>query len=261
MQTPRRSEEQHPDMTSNNRSSSSLGLPVPQDEPCDDTTSRSELKRRREKQRRLDVRMAFEELSTIISLIDPGMVNIDAGRKRRKKTSDQDNANRVEIIHRATKIMRRLHHENEATKQMLTQMRNTTHHRYTDEGKVLVMVPTLALVEQQQQPPVAKATYPTYYQKQMVHQTMVPDYPQYIHSPILDQHNVYSPNGGSSAWGEPLRSLPVSMSAPHINLDVSKRTSHSSTKPADGNNATGLMGFFNSAGHFGGGSAGEGGRC
>jgi len=127
--------------------------------------------------------------------------------------------------------------------------------------KVLVMVPTLALVEQQQQPPVAKATYPTYYQKQMVHQTMVPDYPQYIHSPILDQHNVYSPNGGSSAWGEPLRSLPVSMSAPHINLDVSKRTSHSSTKPADGNNATGLMGFFNSAGHFGGGSAGEGGRC
>jgi len=121
-------------MTSNNRSSSSLGLPVPQDEPCDDTTSRSELKRRREKQRRLDVRMAFEELSTIISLIDPGMVNIDAGRKRRKKTSDQDNANRVEIIHRATKIMRRLHHENEATKQMLTQMRNTTHHRYTDEG-------------------------------------------------------------------------------------------------------------------------------
>eukprot|EP00538_Stauroneis_constricta_P004780 CAMPEP_0119572966 /NCGR_PEP_ID=MMETSP1352-20130426/44886_1 /TAXON_ID=265584 /ORGANISM="Stauroneis constricta, Strain CCMP1120" /LENGTH=457 /DNA_ID=CAMNT_0007622653 /DNA_START=94 /DNA_END=1464 /DNA_ORIENTATION=+ len=190
--------------------------------------SRSELKRRREKQRRLDVRIAFEELSTIMSLVDPdggsnqrqnGEGN-NNNKKRKKRNSDQDNANRVEMIYRATKIMRRLYYENEASKKLLAHMnlggvggrgsaaqsppsaaalpplaaaaagnggaaslfnagnvggqqRGMQLSPNEDPERVLVMVPTLALVDSPK--PVARAKYPSYYQQQM-NQGVLPDY-------------------------------------------------------------------------------------
>lgn len=113
------------------------GLPGLDDEHLagEDTESnskKSERKRQREKQRRSDLANAFEELSSLLSRIEPE--EDDAGGKKRKRRSSVDGSNeadaadssgmtRLDVIGRTIEILRRLHRENSELKQSLDQPR------------------------------------------------------------------------------------------------------------------------------------------
>lgn len=138
---------------------------------------RSERKREREKKRRSDLTSAFEELSQFIIQFEPqglddDSLHGDAGggggdkKKRRKSSMDAgDEAGgitRLDVIGRALRIMRRLHHENEERKRIIASYEargGATGGNPNDN--VLVMVPSLTPIADEH--PVARASYPSSY--------------------------------------------------------------------------------------------------
>lgn len=95
-----------------------------------DDTKKSERKRKRERQRRSDLANAFDELSALVSQIDPDEQSDSATqRKRRRKSGESEDAaaavaaaaaadldnssmTRLDLIGRTSTVLRRLQREN-----------------------------------------------------------------------------------------------------------------------------------------------------
>lgn len=92
-----------------------------------ETNKRSERKRQREKQRRIDLSKAFDDLAALMVAIEPEAGDADAdAKKKRKKSGDGDEASgitRLERIERAMNILKRLHRENEELKATVANLR------------------------------------------------------------------------------------------------------------------------------------------
>ena len=159
------------------RSNSIIGADDAADHLDESNQRRSERKRMREKQRRSDLSNAFEELSQFLAQVEPqqGMEEETASpggsdkRKRRKSidgAEDSGGITRLDLIGRAVRYMKRLHRENEERKRIIASYEA---HGHPPSDNVLVMVPSLAPVDDQQQP-VARASYPpTAYQHAYPH--------------------------------------------------------------------------------------------
>ena len=101
-----------------------------------DETKKSERKRQRERQRRYDIANAFDELSSLLSQIDPE--DEDSPRSRRRRSSQGDDApeaiehpdtnqghTRLDLIQRSVAALRQLHRENIELKTQLEQRRGS----------------------------------------------------------------------------------------------------------------------------------------
>lgn len=96
-----------------------------------DDSKKSERKRQRERQRRSDLANAFEELSSLLSQIDPDeSENAPNNRRKRRKsgsigetvdTADVDatGMTRLDLIGRTAEVLRNLQRENAELKQRL----------------------------------------------------------------------------------------------------------------------------------------------
>jgi hypothetical protein len=142
----------------------------------DENSKRSERKRQREKQRRSDLTSAFEELSELILKIEPGVLPVEQGKKKKKTTDGSDalssGMTRLDIVARTVEVVKTLHEENEKNKRLLEEMKRPGVQRDDKVRvlrpnetidlknlhfhsvsflmmKVLVMVPTLTLVDDQ----------------------------------------------------------------------------------------------------------------
>jgi Helix-loop-helix DNA-binding domain len=89
--------------------------------------TRSERKRHREKKRRSDVNKGFDDLTSLLWEIDPTMRMEAEERAARLQTKGQSVGppeaamlSRVDLICRATQLLRRLHSENEQTKSVIS---------------------------------------------------------------------------------------------------------------------------------------------
>jgi hypothetical protein len=91
--------------------------------------TRSERKRFREKKRRNDVNSGFQELMTLLLEIDPE-IQAEAEEKTRRGnwkgisnfTDDNALLSRVDLITRATQVLKRIHQENEERKLIIQQL-------------------------------------------------------------------------------------------------------------------------------------------
>ena len=88
-----------------------------------DESTKSERKRQRERQRRSDLASAFDELASILSLIDPdeSSDSLSTRQKRRKKSvgdaadldaNESAGSTRLHLIGKSVDVLRRLHNEN-----------------------------------------------------------------------------------------------------------------------------------------------------
>ena len=92
-----------------------------------DDTKKSERKRQRERQRRSDIASAFEELSSLLSQIDPEESDANANNKRRRRKPgepaeadvDGSGMTRLDLISRTAEVLRKLQRENAELKQQL----------------------------------------------------------------------------------------------------------------------------------------------
>lgn len=89
--------------------------------------TRSERKRHREKKRRSDVNKGFDDLTSLLWDIDPTMRMEAEERAARLQTKGQSAGppeaallSRVDLISRATQLLRQLHHENERNKSIVS---------------------------------------------------------------------------------------------------------------------------------------------
>jgi Helix-loop-helix DNA-binding domain len=91
--------------------------------------TRSERKRHREKKRRSDVNKGFDDLTSLLWEIDPTMRVEAEERATRLQTKGQSVGppeaallSRVDLISRATQLLRRLYHENEQNKNIISSL-------------------------------------------------------------------------------------------------------------------------------------------
>lgn len=131
---------------------------------------RSERKRQREKERRRDLSVAFEELSQLMTQVEPqGMdeESVSGEKKKRKKSSvegaDDAGGTRLDVIGRALRIITRLHRENEERKQIISSYEASGGAGPHPNDNVIVMVPSLTPIEEEHS--VARASYPQNYQQ------------------------------------------------------------------------------------------------
>lgn len=129
-----------------------------------DDTKKSERKRKRERQRRSDLTNALDELASLVSQIDPdeSMDGSSAAaaavqKKRRRKSgeeeaaivqpppSDLDNTNmtRLDLIGRATSVLKRLHSENLELRRRLVDQQS----RSEGDDKVRTKFTVLAVID------------------------------------------------------------------------------------------------------------------
>lgn len=101
------------------------------DELVDDS-KKSERKRQRERQRRSDIANAFEELSSLLSQIDPDeSENASSKRKRRKSGEpvesdvDASGMTRLDLIGRTAEVLRKLQRENDELRRKLEENRRS----------------------------------------------------------------------------------------------------------------------------------------
>lgn len=110
------------------------------EDSVDDGPKKSERKRQRERQRRSDLSNAFDELSSLLSQIDPDdSDNAPNRRRRRRSVSEADGdvdasgMTRLDLIERTAAVLIKLQHENNDLKQKLAEQ-----HRSGD-GKVCII--------------------------------------------------------------------------------------------------------------------------
>jgi Helix-loop-helix DNA-binding domain len=96
------------------------------DEYGADDSNKSERKRQREKQRRSDIASAFDELSSLLSQIDPEDTEVVPNRRRRRKAgevaevdADTSGLTRLDLIGRTAEVLRKLKRENEDLRKQL----------------------------------------------------------------------------------------------------------------------------------------------
>jgi hypothetical protein len=83
-----------------------------------DDSDKGERKRQREKQRRTDLAIAFEELQAIINTIEP----LSERRRSASTSSEADSGTqftRLDLIRKSTEALRKIHYENMELRRML----------------------------------------------------------------------------------------------------------------------------------------------
>jgi hypothetical protein len=97
-----------------------------------DDSKKSERKRQRERQRRSDIANAFEDLSSLLSQIDPDDSESAPNRRRRRKPGDPVESDvdasgmtRLDLIGRTAEVLRKLQRENFELRQKLEEKRHT----------------------------------------------------------------------------------------------------------------------------------------
>jgi Helix-loop-helix DNA-binding domain len=101
-----------------------------------DDTKKSERKRKRERQRRSDLTNALDELSVLVSQIDPEEQSDTVVQKKRRRKSgeaeaasgnnelDSTNMTRLDLVGRTTMVLRRLQRENAELKRRLEEQQS-----------------------------------------------------------------------------------------------------------------------------------------
>ena len=180
-----------------------------------DETKKSERKRQRERQRRFDIANAFDELSSLLSQIDPEDDDTSPRSRRRRSSLGEDAAEaiehpdtsqghtRLDLIGRSVAALKRLHRENMELKSQLEQRRGSDNSKvrmlsWVEPSvrqclislatcqEVMLVVPTLTPVGEQdtsgapgqhgQQQATGSRTYPPAYYQHPSPQMMHSDY-------------------------------------------------------------------------------------
>jgi len=89
--------------------------------------SRSERKRTREKKRREELNVGFDALTHVLVEIDP-----DTRNEAKSSTTGDDAMSRVDLIARATQVLRRVHSENEQRKRLLALLQQSSSNSAVD---------------------------------------------------------------------------------------------------------------------------------
>jgi Helix-loop-helix DNA-binding domain len=114
------------------------------DEYGADDSKKSERKRQREKQRRSDIASAFDELSSLLSQIDPDESEAVPNRRRRRKPgdvaepeTDASGLTRLDLIGRTAEVLRKLQRENTELRKRLEEQQNQLQNHDQKRGEAV----------------------------------------------------------------------------------------------------------------------------